>query len=93
MYTEDEAKKKWCPHSRVLGTLVQPAAPGAPDYTVAAGAQNRGYAMDGPLEKCRCIGSACMAWRWVRALDPTLPIDHAPMKTEYGFCGLSGAPS
>jgi hypothetical protein len=45
--TEEEAKTKWCPFAR-LSIGKDLAAP------------NRGPSVE---EKCRCIGSACMAWR------------------------------
>lgn len=63
MHTEDEAKKLWCPHARVLGTLQQPAKPGDPDFVVGQGGQNRGYQMGGGLSNCNCIASKCSQWR------------------------------
>lgn len=65
--TEAEAKGKWCPLVRQLGTLRQPAVPGGVDYVVASGSQNRGYQMGGALDNCRCIASECMAWRFDEA--------------------------
>src|SRR5216684_692661 len=62
--TESDAKKKWCPLVRQLGTLKQPPLAGATDYVVASGSQHRGYAVGGALDNCRCIASECMAWRW-----------------------------
>lgn len=91
LMTEEDAKTKWCPLVRQLGTLRQPALPGGTDYVVAAGSQNRGYAMGGPLDNCRCIASACMAWRtgiWdhQRNLEPK---DRTP---GVGYCGAFGKP-
>lgn len=56
MLTEEEAKTKWCPEVRTIGVelfgheRVMAAVNRAEDY------QNR--------HDCRCIASACMAWRW-----------------------------
>lgn len=51
---EEEAKTKWCPEARIL--------PNAPGY----GAGNRFAEDPHPIfmAETRCIGSACMAWRW-----------------------------
>jgi len=93
MMTEDEAKTKWCPMARNLGTLLQAAKPGDKDYVVACGSQNRGYAMGGPLYNSLCIGSACMAWRWAREPDPA---DDHPFIEKFvsvrGYCGAFGRP-
>lgn len=52
--TEEEAKTKWCPESRMLVD--------ATGY----GAGNRFTGQQHPhfVAQTRCIGSACMAWRW-----------------------------
>lgn len=63
--TEEQAKQLWCPWARVLGTLRQPAQPGESDYVVAAGSENRGYAMGGALRNCNCIASQCIAWEFI----------------------------
>lgn len=55
--TEAEAKTKWCPFARQLDW----------DDNQAGGmpiSANRHF--DGsPSMRCLCLGSACMAWRWV----------------------------
>lgn len=109
MFTEEEAKTKWCPYSRVLGTLRQPAEPGTPDYVVAQGAHNRGYQMGGALHNCMCIGSACMAWRFLPQLWEHTSLVGEGKWTEpneingygragkklphLGYCGLAGRPT
>lgn len=43
----------------------------------------------------RCIGSACMAWRWhaTHINNPDDPTgDLIPSGDTYGYCGLAGAP-
>mgnify|MGYP000181417732 CR=1 FL=1 len=68
--TEDEAKTKWCPHVRVeTGHIEGPAV-------------NRSDS-DWPMG--RCIGSACMAWRWDAEKCRQGQINH-------GYCGLAGKP-
>ena len=76
--TEDEAKTKWCPHRRI-GEEVS----GGIDAVYHYAATNNG---------ARCIGSGCMMWRWEYGYNPNLPIDHAPIKTDHGHCGLAGKP-
>lgn len=49
--TEDEAKKKWCPFSRVYTGYETPVA-------------NRNLPTVGDDETALCIGSECMTWRW-----------------------------
>ena len=34
-----------------------------------------------PLDRCRCMGESCAAWRWFRA------------DTKQGYCGAFGEPS
>lgn len=77
--TEDEAKTKWCPFVRVY-SVADGEHPSAPN-----GSWNRHQA-DG-LSETRCIGSACMAWRWretrgrVKETGEAAPFD--------GYCGLA----
>lgn len=58
MYTEAEAKEKWCPQIH--------------DDT---GRNPRIFNVD-------CLGSRCMAWRWIGAQGPE----------QQGYCGLAGKP-
>ncbi len=89
--TEDEAKTRWCPFTRVGGIPASAAAgiswnrwPGEDVDT------------DGPAN---CVGSACMAWRWSRDVEW-----QAKAEAEYrrsgrrivptdGYCGLASRPS
>jgi hypothetical protein len=55
MYTEDEAKTKWCPEAReAIG-----------DDRYGGATTNRGIPDD-----CNCFASACMAWRWYDGMGP-----------------------
>ena len=86
MYTEDEAKEKWCPQSI---TLVEN------EDTNRIVAINR---MDGCyLPGTMCIGSECMWWVW--DMSPGT-VDKIKSKAEYsedsnaeahGHCGAIGA--
>lgn len=86
--TEEEARKKWCPHARELGR----AQDGGNISRLVAG-YNRGG--DGAMIPS-CIGSACMAWRWaeakkIRDID-LVTSDVVDLPPRVGFCGLSGTP-
>ena len=49
MYTEGEAKEKWCPFAVASDQKFQPSNRTHTGATVAA---------------CRCVASKCMAWQW-----------------------------
>jgi hypothetical protein len=76
--TENEAKTKWCPYSRVLITLDI-----GNGLSSAIGNANR--QQDKPLGMC--LGSECMAWRWNRDVSAL-----GALNTRPGFCGLAGVP-
>lgn len=92
--TEEDAKTKWCPYSRLEAWPFPPDSPMATGYTAAE------------VNQGRCIGSACMAWRWVQRvknqddLDAQSNMMMYPVKrirpilenTEQGHCGLAGKP-
>ncbi len=97
MHTEDEAKTKWCPFARTLGTLSGPRQPGEPDNVIAFGPENRGYQMGGALHNCMCIATACMAWRKHDqiGIGPNgekrdRDMDGRTRWVDRGFCGLAG---
>lgn len=93
--TEDEAKKKWCPHARIKGS----------NRAYEVGEGGVAVLVDGrPL----CIASACMAWRWIDApvegregsqeavqIGSRVHVERVPAIKAVvgdGFCGLAGAP-
>lgn len=95
--TEEDAKAKWCPFARV----------GGPMDSVARGTSyNRWPSSDGSEKAMldesghiKCIGSACMAWRWDDGsfFDPKRRMfvhDMGPhgVGASGGFCGLAGKP-
>ena len=82
MMTEAEAKKKWCPNVRYLATFRNDEG-----KLETAGCFNRGGA-DSGLEKARCIGSDCMAWRWKYGEDRA----YRGRDTQHGYCGAFGKP-
>lgn len=87
--TEEEAKTKWCPYARVvMGDAEEPAI----------GPFNRDHWINddnlaSTIHRSTCIGSACMAWRWVPKSG-----NSKDGKPNYyagnwkGFCGLAGKP-
>lgn len=94
--TEDEAKTKWCPFTRVVVAFA--------DTMSQAATANRDQpstygAYPGPTS---CIGSVCMAWRWaqpgiVAGLDLSGTAEEVaaryPDAKSDGYCGLAGAPA
>lgn len=76
LLTEEEAKTKWCPEVR---TGVHAGA--------SAVAVNRSYV--DVTEETRCIGSACMAWRW----EYTRPENAVAGERWRGWCGKAGPPN
>ena len=91
-FTEEEAKKHWCPESRVQS----PDGMGAYNRMASAG----GHASFGSL----CMASQCMAWRWWGYHDfngnfqPYQMSDGAPPEgssavwLRVGYCGKAGRP-
>ena len=74
MMTEAQARMCWCPFARS-------AAQGQHTDVV----QNRDT--DGrPDTGCKCLGSACMAWRWT--IPPQAAVRDGGDGT--GYCGLAG---
>lgn len=100
-YTEEEAKMKWCPFARTVNGVVQKDG-------VVIGNGNAGFNRvwftddDGKhrIENGAsiCVGSACMAWRWVFSPESAKAINEQPKppaKTcvATGYCGLGGSAS
>lgn len=86
--TEEEAKTKWCRHAR--------------HAEVGGGAWNRGNWEDGDVLNtnhnggryaCTCLGSQCMAWRWVGGWSrDDRSGANGPVVPSKGYCGDAGAP-
>jgi hypothetical protein len=88
--TEDEAKERWCPFSR-LGSSSSPGF----------GGMNRDVNEENgdSLRHTRCLASACAVWRETEAADfVTLKAinregyERSPVPAK-GYCGLAGSPS
>lgn len=78
--TEDEAKTKWCPFVRYNYTLHSSNA--SANRWKQSEPRDEPHALN-PVP-CRCIGSACMAWR-TSSFGET-----KQNRTTIGFCGLAG---
>lgn len=104
--TEEEAKTKWCPFSRVVETgptgnhtlvrnrVTRVASDGSAVSSLAHG-----------LAGAQCLGSDCMAWRWGQKPNPSYTPQHGAMWPQphppvamyirdetTGGCGLAGKP-
>jgi hypothetical protein len=92
MYSEVDAKTKWCPKAMAMRE----------DASTSVGGVNRFNRQ--PDIDCMCIGSACMAWRWVHTKVPVARSQESgwaiglkaalmPTTFEVGYCGAFGEPS
>jgi len=80
LLTEQKAKERWCPFVRFTEGCDDAAA-------------NRWEETVNP-ERCRCIASQCMAWRWFDGEFTNEP-EHVrrPLTDQRrGYCGLAGEP-
>lgn len=87
LHTEDEAKTKWCPMVRIT--------PGNEHWHRLTNREAPliGPDIDGHLIACRCIASACMAWRWATEYTAGPPRYEPEAKpVTRGYCGLAGRP-
>lgn len=96
--TEEEAKTKWCPETRVH---VVPDMGGVYVNKPLSESNTYGYATE---KSVMCIGSACMAWRWATNgghYEAVAPNHHGPsfarlipgtgtLSTTHGYCGKAG---
>ena len=82
--TEDEAKTKWCPFSRVVASVSADAA--ANRWPDTGGAWLDAKGQPHPF----CVASECMAWRaQPQRWEYTEREKLAPVQ---GYCGLAGNP-
>lgn len=77
--TEDEAKTKWCPFVRIMA--LDPRSGGNPSI-------NRH-----DYNNFNCIGSTCMAWRWIDGRWVERRLVEGSRIEPAGYCGLAGRPS
>ena len=106
MYTEDEAREKWCPFARIIQVVPAVAENkgrerGLAGFITSEASYNRvsmatDWDEDGlsvtrkQMTPCRCIASECMSWRWAKELTA-----EQVAKVDYegrGYCGLAGKP-
>lgn len=87
MYTEEEAKVKWCPMGRVSAS-----SEGDTQGTTI----NRMDNHVGTVDFTNCLASSCMMWRWVMLCNGNDTLQHPTRiipiyeQTEKGYCGLAG---
>jgi hypothetical protein len=87
MWTETEARSRWCPFARSVRQIPVGGS------QIAIMAHNRDNP-DGNIPAC--IASSCMAWRWLtpkvlRDID-LVTSDVVEEKPRLGYCGLAGKP-
>lgn len=83
--TEDEAKQRWCPFSRVASSTGQSGGMTAESFVPVNRSVGRGRAAE-----VLCLGSDCMAWRWI--VEDTPDGRGIRTSTTEGYCGLAGRP-
>jgi hypothetical protein len=83
--TEEEAKKRWCPHARIFQSNVSSLSFNR-HLEIKNG--NISRMLDVP-PGAQCIGSKCMAWTWI---DPDKPMEidlvTSDVEPRLGRCGL-----
>ena len=88
MHTEEEAKKLWCPFSRVTNKFGDGGG-NRWDHTIPDADCPNGST---------CVAVACMAWRWANdengepAYQTRQVHDYATDNIPLGYCGLAGKP-
>lgn len=88
MHTEAEAKTKWCPFARVVQAQSDVGAT-YPRNRVVEQNKDGEVRQDwgGKIIGAQCVGSDCMAWRWVKPnAEGTGPLPQAAAR---GLCGLA----
>lgn len=97
MMTEQEAATRWCPFARVA--RVETTNQGASASVVVGGVNRDALGKSSnPIASCRCIASACMAWRWLYDAKPKLDAKgrrtgrETVTRSESGYCGIAGKP-
>jgi hypothetical protein len=80
--TEDEAKTKWCPFVRWTAWDIKEMDLEADSRCIKS---NRDDIAHENVSDITCIGSDCMAWRWMYG-DSEFP----RKSSESGYCGLAG---
>lgn len=90
--TEDEAKTKWCPFARAVES--GEAGNSAPRNCVTMVDEDPPRKLAAELIGTSCIGSACMAWRWLRTPEQARlsVLGSDQEKISSGHCGLAGKP-
>ena len=76
--TEEEAKQRWCPQTRV--SLYHRSTDANRMARYGSGVDSED--MQAFQAATRCLGSGCMAWRW----------DLSNLGHTTGRCGLAGKP-
>jgi hypothetical protein len=86
MYTEADAKTKWCPFARALVSISPLSDPTRHTAIASANRGNNAELLGW------CVGSACMAWRWNDGLDLIDSMVAERNGSRRGYCGASGNP-
>ena len=75
--TEKEAETKWCPFGRIAHVN---------------GSTCNSPAHNDPDLMQTCIGSRCMAWRWIENPHETVPDNYGGVRfgNGTGYCALAG---
>ena len=83
--TESEAKKRWCPESRVLASDSVGNVTGDAPCGYNRGMSTPNLIVGGST----CMASQCMAWRWTKAEKQDPVTGHY---SRLGYCGKAGKP-
>ena len=89
--TEDQARKKWCPHSMVIivnpdDTTRRPAS-GNRIYHFKSEKDNPDEYRGSATKGSDCLASRCMMWRWMKSFGENGEVIYSDVD---GYCGLAG---
>jgi len=80
--TEEEARQKWCPMVRMAAQIH--GSMGTLNQFSEPGSNE--------VKISKCLGSACMMWRWIPLRKATKFGLIRGGDSEHGYCGLGGKP-
>lgn len=91
--TEKDASTKWCPFARVLLPINQAGNRIGTFHKTLTEERDRKHYEQQEAD-CNCLGSRCMAWRWIENPSEPVPDNYGGVRfgNGTGYCALAGRP-